>query len=136
MEIRLDLEIHTGPPACLRLSPFGEVNWHFLWTLTVCLPVQIRNLEPGSPRLAGELCGHHCVVQGARCKPVVVGLQHLSQLRREPRVVQRSAPFPACVMPRVCLRQYCFEKTKTRAELLKLLICLGQDCPNPTLLSA
>eukprot|EP00961_Rhodomonas_salina_P037739 507480-Rhodomonas_salina.1 len=51
-------------------------------------------------------------------------------------MVQRRAPFPACVMPRVCLRRHGFEKTKTSTELLKVLIRLGQDCPNPTLLGA
>eukprot|EP00961_Rhodomonas_salina_P054382 730573-Rhodomonas_salina.1 len=39
-------------------------------------------------------------------------------------------------MPRVCLRRYGFEKAKTGAELLKVLISLGQDCPNPALLCA
>jgi hypothetical protein len=39
-------------------------------------------------------------------------------------------------MPRACLRRYSFEEAKTSAELLKLLIRLGQDCPNPPLLGA
>eukprot|EP00961_Rhodomonas_salina_P113140 1522236-Rhodomonas_salina.1 len=76
------------------------------------------------------------MIQRTVRKPVVSRLESRTQLWREPRMIQRSAPLPAIIMPGVLLHRDGLKQTKVSAQLLQALVSPCQYGPNPTLLSA